>query len=130
MYNFTCFKFKNMKNKNKILFATILLLSSFGLQANDISITTFNHNLTLNAPQADGVIHIVQGRSAIRVEIKTILPVKLTVLDKEQNKLIDMPVIQNNRYVYINTENYTSGIYTLIADSPIDSQVFNFIVIH
>lgn len=121
--------FQKIYMKNiKILFFTILLtLLGVDMQAHISYFDSASHSNS-NALYGDGVIHIVQGRSSIRVEATANSPVKLILMDSKQNVRFEVPVIPKGGRININTKNYESGAYTLVAESLTNRQEIDFVI--
>jgi len=117
-----------MKLLKNLLLITVFMLFDFGAKAEIAFCNTSIYNTALNVPQGDGIIHIIQGRSEIRVEIIVDVLVKLTVLDSKQNVVFETSVIQQERRVDIDTKGYELGAYNLVATSSIGKQEVNFVI--
>jgi len=117
-----------MKNITILFFAMSLTLMGIDMQAYTFHYEVSACHSTFNTLCGDGVIHIVQGRSAIRVEATAGLPVKLTLVDSKQNVRLEVPAIFKGRSININTKNYESGVYTLIAESLTNKQEFDLVI--
>ncbi len=113
----------------KNLFILILfILFSFSLQADNTLYNISDYDVSIKAPQGGGIIHIVQGRSTIRIEPVIDVSIQLTVFDSKRNVVSELLLNQQGRQVSIDTNNYESGTYTLVAESPTEVQEINFII--
>lgn len=117
-----------MKNIRILFFAISLMLLGADIQAHTSYCEVSVNHSACNTLYGDGVIHIIQGRNAIRVEVTTNSPVKLTLLDSKKNVRFEVPVISKDRRININTKNYESGTYTLIAESLTGRQEVGFVI--
>lgn len=113
---------------NNLFFIILFMLFSFGVQADTALCTTSDYGSSLKAPQGDGVIHIVQGRSTIHVEPIVNVSIKLTVFDSKQNIVSELRLNRQRRQVSIDISNYEPGIYTLVAESLAEIQTMSFII--
>ena len=117
-----------MKNIVILFFTMSLALLGIDMQAYSFHYQTSEYDATLNALYGDGVIHIIQGRSAIHVEATTNSPIKLILMDSRQNVCFEVPIISKNGRININTKSYESGMYTLIAESLTNRQEIDIII--
>lgn len=114
-----------MKN---IFVLVLFTLFSFGLQTKTVLCNTSEYGLSLKAPQGGGIIHIVQGRHAIRIEPVADVSIQLIVFDSKQNVVTELLLNRQERQLSIDTKNYKSGVYTLVAKSLTGVQEMNFII--
>jgi len=105
-----------------------LTLLGIDMQAYSFHYQTSEYDATLNALYGDGVIHIIQGRSAIHVEATTNSPIKLILMDSKQNVRFEVSLISKGRSIDIDTKNYESGVYTLVAESLTGKQEVDFVI--
>lgn len=117
-----------MKKNKSLLFVVIFMLLGFGIEAEPVFYNTSIYNTTLNEPSGGSIIHIVQGRNQIHVEIIVDVSVQLIILDNKQNIVFQIVTKEGEEYVDINTEAYELGHYTLFAISSICKQEVNFVV--
>jgi len=112
--------------KNALLVAMFALLG-FGSEAAPLHIFS-TQSITATAPEGDGVVHVIQGRHGLRVEVIVADAVALTVVDSEGNVVYENNLTPQARRTNINTNNYPNGVYTLIAETPTEVQRFGFTI--
>lgn len=113
--------------KNALLVAVFALLG-FGSEAAAPLHIFSTQSTTAAAPQGEGVVHVIQGRHGLRVEVIVTDAVALTVIDNEGNVVYETNLNPQTRRTNINTNNYPNGAYTLIAETPTEVQRFDFTI--
>lgn len=106
-----------MGNLKNFLFVAVFMLFGLGVQADTTPYTPTVYDISFDAPQGPGVIHIVQGRHKIRIEIVAEGSVELSLFNSSGETVFQQSVKANKRVVNIQTKNYASGVYTLVAES-------------
>lgn len=117
-----------MGNLKNLLFVAVFMLFGLGVQANTTPYTASVYDLSFDAPQGSGVIHIVQGRHQIRVEIVAEGAVELVLLNSSGEAVFQKSVQAHKRIVNIHTKNYAPDVYTLVAESLIEKEAITFAV--
>lgn len=117
-----------MGNLKNLFFVAAFMLLGFGVQANTNLYTNSDYGTLLTAPQGDGVVNITQGLHGIVVDILVSGPVKIKVLNEDGTLRFHRFVPSPVRRVKINTKNYKSGTYTLLAKSTVSEQAIDFVV--
>ena len=113
--------------KNALLVAMFALLG-FGSEAAAPLHIFSTQSIAAAAPQGEGVVHVIQGRHGLRVEVIIADAVALTVVDSEGNVVYKSNLNPQVRDANINTVNYPNGIYTLIAEASTEIQEVSFTI--
>jgi|GEM_PF-2802053 len=116
-----------MQYLKNVLFVAIFALCSLGLKA-AAPLSFSSTQITVNAPQIDGVISIVQGRSNVKVDVTTTGLVALTVLNSEGEVVYQRNLQAQTRRASINTNNFANGTYTLLAEAAEGIQELSFAI--
>lgn len=116
-----------MGNLKNLLFVAVFMLFGLGVQANTPQYTTPVYDLSFNA-LPNGIIHIIQGRYEVRVEILVEDTVELVLLNSSGKVVFEEIVGRQKRVVNINTNGYASGVYTLVVESLLGKEEIKFVV--
>jgi len=117
-----------MKYLKNMLLVVAFALFGLGLQAATPLYSFSSAVITVNAPQIDGVINIVQGRNSVGVETLTADTVVLTVLNSDGEVVYQRNLQAQMRRANIDTNNYEDGVYILLAEAAEGIQVISFTI--
>lgn len=117
-----------MQYLKNALFVAIFALLGFGLEAATPLHIFSTQSIAALAPQGEGVVHVIQGRHGLRVEVIVTDAVALTVIDSEGNIVYENNLNPQVRRTNISTNNYPNGVYTLIAEASTEIQEVSFTI--
>ncbi len=117
-----------MKYLKNALFVAMFALLSFSMEAVAPFHSFSSTQITANAWQGEGIVHIVQARNSVKVDVITTGIVNLTVVDSEGNVVYNRSLTPQARRANISTTNFANGVYLLIAEASGEVQEESFTV--
>jgi len=100
-----------MQYLKNALFVAMFMLLGFGLEAAVPTHTFSTQSITADAPQ-NGIINVIQGRQALRVEIFVPDRIRLVVRNDAGEVVFRRSVRPDLRNVRVRTSDFADGTYT------------------